>query len=210
MTNWKDSHNWKTQAQQKYGESLEQHIRYVQEAGKLVGVEDAQRAEHDLSKYTDAEFPHYALFFHGPPIEFQNQLESVYRANNFAVAWLHHIHHNPHHWQHWMFPDKFYPSGSTVQGGLVEMPEIYVREMVADWMGASMAYTGQWNMLEWLQKNIPKIQLHPKSMECLLDILENIGYESAFDPLANEWRFWATPPNGSLAPSKAKAITYST
>jgi hypothetical protein len=58
------------------------------------------------------------------------------------------------------------------------MPEIYVREMVADWWGASRAYTGSWDMSDWLTKNLPRIEkkLHPYSIDHLADVLAKIGY----------------------------------
>lgn len=41
------------------------------------------------------------------------------------------------------------------------MPERYVREMVADWMGAGRAITGKWEVREWYAKTREHIILHP-------------------------------------------------
>lgn len=41
------------------------------------------------------------------------------------------------------------------------MPEAYVREMVADWMGAGRAITGRWDVAEWYKKNRDNMVLHP-------------------------------------------------
>lgn len=145
--------------------SLEQHISYVQEAGKRLGVNPSQLKIHDESKWSIEEFSAYAEHFFGGGA-----------PDKFANAWLHHIHHNPHHWQHWIFPDGHTPKYSDVENGVVRMPDHYALEMVADWMGASMAYTGSWDMSEWLIEHIPKIRVHSKTAEYLIGVLDQHGY----------------------------------
>lgn len=56
------------------------------------------------------------------------------------------------------------------------MPEIYVREMVVDWLGASRAYTGSWNMATWIDANGPKMRLHSKTLERVDAELYRLGY----------------------------------
>lgn len=148
-----------------YIESLQAHIAYVQEAGRMIGVGDDQLEVHDASKWTRAEFPGYARHFKGGGA-----------PDDFAGAWLHHIHHNPHHWQSWIFSDGFTPKGSGVENGVLPMPIIYILEMVADWMGASRAYTGGWDMAGWLAKNMSRIRVHSKTATVLRGILDNQGY----------------------------------
>lgn len=151
----------------KYLDSLEAHVTYVREAGEQLGVDPRQLREHDNSKFSIEEFPYYVRNFHGDKGD----------PDGFARAWLHHIHNNPHHWQHWIFPDGFAPKGSNVINGVVEMPKRYALEMVADWMGASMAYTGSWDMTDWLLKNTPKIKVHPETAYYLTtQILDPMGY----------------------------------
>lgn len=41
------------------------------------------------------------------------------------------------------------------------MPEHFIREMVADWMGAGRAITGRWEAREWYEKNKQKQVMHP-------------------------------------------------
>ena len=148
-----------------YLNSLNDHIRYVREAGRRLGVPARQLHMHDDSKFSDDEFPFYAKHFHGGG-----------DPARFAVAWLHHLQHNPHHWQHWIFPDGFTPKGSTVENGVVQMPEHYALEMIADWYGASMAYTKSWDMTDWLEKNIPRIRLHSKTAQYVLGVLKVEGH----------------------------------
>lgn len=152
-------------ALRKYQESLEAHILYVQQAGRRLGVAEHQLEIHDQSKYSMEEFPFYAMYFHGHG-----------DPDGFAAAWLHHMNHNPHHWQHWIFPDGFTPKGSKVENGVVEMPERYALEMVADWMGASMAYTGSWDMTKWLWENMPRIRAHSNTANYLRGVLDMEGY----------------------------------
>jgi hypothetical protein len=55
----------------------------------------------------------------------------------------------------------------------VEMPEHFVREMIADWIGASRAYEGKWpkDNWPWLAKNFSKVRVHPNTRLLLLKIL---------------------------------------
>ena len=149
----------------KYLASLVLHIQSVKEAGEELGVDSLQLVYHDQSKFTPNEFPFYAKHFHGGG-----------SPNGFALAWIHHMHHNPHHWQHWIFPDGFTPKGSDAENGVLEMPNNYLLEMVADWMGAEKTYGGSWDMTNWLHKNMPRIRLHTKTAESLRNLLDMLGY----------------------------------
>lgn len=161
---------------QKYEESLEKHIKAVQEAGKKLGVPRDQLAEHDESKYEIAEFPYYARQFHGDAGD----------PDGFASAWLHHLHANKHHWQYWIFPDDYRLKGSSIEeGGVMEMPEHYALEMVADWMGASYVYTGSWDMTDWLKKNQHKVILHSRTTEFVRSVLDGLGYEGLFKSMGD-------------------------
>lgn len=149
-----------------YLDSLVRHVRCVQEAGKLLKINLVQLQEHDRTKFSDAEFLAAAENWHG----------GAPNPNRYAAAWLHHIHHNPHHWQHWIFPDGFIPKGADVEKGVMEMPHRYAMEMIADWMGSSMAYTGSWDIAEWLMKNMPRIRLHSKTARLVTETLDMLGY----------------------------------
>lgn len=154
-----------------YQDSLLTHIHYVREAARIVGgIPTRQLMAHDESKYTAEEFPFYTRQFFGDKGD----------PSGWARAWLHHIHHNHHHWQHWVFPDNYTPRGSDVEGGIVQMPEVYVREMVADWMGANRAYEQTWDMAKWLKANLYRIKLHSETRTAVLGILTNtLGYDLA-------------------------------
>lgn len=149
-----------------YLDSLVTHITHVREAGRKLGVPDVQLMDHDDSKFSDVEFLAAAENWHG----------GAPNPDRYARAWLNHIHQNPHHWQHWIFPDGFIPKGADVERGVMEMPQDYALEMVADWMGSSMAYTGSWDMTEWLKNNMPRIRLHSKTAVYVRGVLTGLGY----------------------------------
>lgn len=156
-------------------EALHLHKKYVLEAGLIVGgIPDERLFNHDASKFTEAEFPHYARQFHGDKGD----------PAGFAKAWLHHVHHNDHHWQYWLFGAGFSPyDGGVEHSGALPMPEVCIREMVADWMGAEMAYRNSWDMTKWLNRNLDfgdlatsRIRLHSDTASILFGILCSIGY----------------------------------
>lgn len=152
----------------RYAESLKLHINCVIEAFvEQLGLDYGEIEYHDLSKWHPEEFPFYAKHFQGGG-----------DPDGFSRAWLHHLHNNPHHWQYWMFPDNFSPKGSNVVSGCLPMPPNFCLEMVADWMGASKAYTSNWNMSEWLKGNFHKVRLHPDSMYFVKATLLELGYNT--------------------------------
>ena len=158
-----------------YIERLTDHITYVREAGRGIGVRHDQLAIHDASKWTPEEFPAYAMYFVGN-VKDQSPVDNPNTGDDFAAAWLHHIHYNPHHWQHWIFFDGWQPKNSSLENGVMAMPENYALEMIADWMGAGRAYTGSWDMTDWLLANIPRIRLHSKTALYVMSLLDKFGY----------------------------------
>jgi hypothetical protein len=127
------------------------HKAYVFRAGRWTGAPMWNLIIHDWSKFTPSELPYYAARFHSPN----------WNADEFAKAWQHHLANNPHHWESW-------------KGTL--MPEPYVREMIADWFGASRAYSGAWpkseDEWEWLNQNYHRMNLHPTTMRLIETVLD--------------------------------------
>lgn len=109
---------------------------------------------HDWQKFTPAEWSPYVLSFYGP---WKYKERPDWLIDAFDRAWLHHQHCGPHHWQHWVLRED---SGNLK---LLEMPDRYRKEMLADWRGAGLAITGKDNTLGWYMKEREKIQLHPRS-----------------------------------------------
>lgn len=135
----------------KYARYIVRHKWFVFRAGLRTGAPLWRLLIHDWSKLTPAEWAPYVRSFYGP----QPRTPEV--KEDFDKAWLHHQHRNPHHWQHWQLRED---SGALKT---LEIPEKFVREMVADWMGAGRAITGRWEVEAWYIKNREKINLHPSS-----------------------------------------------
>jgi hypothetical protein len=164
------------------------HKWFVFVAGLRVGAPLWRLLIHDWSKFLPSEWRAYARFFYGAPEGFcmtchaplarlrkaprglaycrntKCQAHDELRASAsyikplewheaFDRAWLKHQHRNAHHWQHWVIRED--------QGGTktLEIPEPYVREMVADWLGAGRAITGKWEAAEWYLRNAEKMLL---------------------------------------------------
>lgn len=167
-----------------YLRALLRHKYYVFQAGRKVGgIPLFRLIIHDWSKFLPSEFLPYARKFYGAFPKDHNdvgvrnywytgRLQPQVDAE-FDVAWLHHLHLNPHHHQHWVLRQD---EDGTKR---LPMPETYVREMVADWMGASRAYTGSWDMTNWLSDNLQKNvepNLHPATAHHLATVLFEQGY----------------------------------
>ena len=123
---------------------------------------------HDLSKLLPSEWFPYVDFFYGKKL--RGGFTPNYQIRPFNIAWLKHIHRNPHHWQYWILRED---DGDTIP---LPMPEIYMREMLADWRGARRAITGKDNLVEWYRINHQKMQLHPKTREWLEDRIFMISH----------------------------------
>ena len=78
----------------------------------------------------------------------------------FERAWLHHIHLNPHHWNHHVYMDE---NGQQI----VQIPDHFLREMIADWYGAGRAIWGKWEAREWYAKRKASFILHPDTRAAL-------------------------------------------
>ena len=155
-----------------YTDRLVLHIESVREYGRGLGIDEAQLQIHDLSKWSPEEFEPYARFF----VKDGSRVDDDDVPDGMVAAWLNHIHHNPHHWQYWIFPDGYNPKGSNLENGVMEMPQKYALEMVADWHGAGKAYTGSWDIQEWLIENMSRMTVHSETARYLREVLDSIGY----------------------------------
>lgn len=155
----------------KYLKSLLWHKWYVLLAGRKLKLPLFTLIIHDWQKFTPSEFPVYAKYFFGGK---QNKKEFMY-------TWLHHVHRGPHHWEYWLLNPKY--NFDVAQDGKIPMPTKYIKEMIADWMGASRTYTNSWDMSEWLTDHLETIQdnMHPVSRDVLEYILFDLGYTFDFD-----------------------------
>jgi hypothetical protein len=121
----------------RYFRYVVKHKWYVFQACRKLGV-PWLGVLHDLSKLWPDEFVPYARYFYGRPPGGSPARDAIRERmqGNFDRAWLLHIHRNKHHPQFWVLRND------TDGVVFLEMPEKYVREMVADWIGAGMAIHG--------------------------------------------------------------------
>lgn len=174
--------------------SLLRHKWFVLLAGRLVGVPLLRLLIHDWSKFSLAEFGSYARAGR----DFANR-----DRKEWAAAWFHHLRLNQHHAEYWLLawrgaPDFYTDIGESVADNIVvlPMPEVYVREMIADFLASSMTYTGKWDIAIWLNKNGPKMHLHSETAQLLASIMIDLGYLLTDNCLwsfmaGTEFRAWA-------------------
>lgn len=131
------------------------HKWFVLCAGMLTGAKLWDLIKHDWTKFLPSELPHYGRQFFGKADD----------PEGFLRCWIHHQNHNPHHWEYWIPRTGHTRCTPPMPGGVpFPMPERYVREMLADWLGAGRAYEGKWpdlNDWTWLKNNRSRIQCHP-------------------------------------------------
>jgi len=165
------------------------HKWFVLLAGLKLGIPLLILIFHDWDKFLPDEWFPYARTFYKP--DGSNQYEEGYA---FAEAWMFHQHRNKHHWQYWLNFGKSPLSDTNVMvwdrgnasilvdGNIYAldgditirepMPEVYAREMLADWHGAGRAITGEWGgTRDWYLKNKENIKLHPDTRRWIEDQL---------------------------------------
>ena len=138
-----------------------QHLRYMLRhkwfvfvAGRALHVPIWRLVIHDWSKFTPSEWTPYAV-----------RLADGTEDERWVAASLRHLHRNPHHWQHWVVGRD---SGTL---WFVEMPDHFVREMVADWMAATRARTGAWGRRATYVEKIARFHLHPSTRQRLEQLI---------------------------------------
>ena len=125
-----------------------------------------RRLLHDMSKFSKEEFFVYAEHFFGDREKVRDKISDAFK---------HHYRHNKHHWQYW-----------NELG--VDMPETYIKEMIADWMedgGAKLKFTDYLNVILGplysedhveLKEFSDKIKMTRYSRFVLSDLLMMLGY----------------------------------
>ncbi len=88
--------------------------------------------EHDISKNTIKEYDAYDNYF------YQGGYSTEEGREAFDLAFLHHIHNNPHHWHYWVLvDDDSHEHSDGVSLKALEIPDIYILEMICDWWSFS-------------------------------------------------------------------------
>lgn len=147
-----------------YLKSVLRHKKFVYEECLKLGVPRIIAILHDWDKFLPDEFISYAKAFYKPDGSKQ------YDEAALTWAWMLHQKRNKHHWQYWVViadrpirkdlvliwdrgdiaafardnDGKFYSADySRLPKKLISadpMPDLYRREMLADWRGAGRAY----------------------------------------------------------------------
>lgn len=128
---------------------------------------------HDWTKFLPSELPHYQRQFFGPAND----------PRGFIGCWTRHQNRHPHHWEYWI-PRTGHTRGdpSFPDNQPIPMPEWAVREMVADWLGASRAYEGNWPDPEawaWLDTNRSRLRLHWESIKLVERVIGELVNRSS-------------------------------
>lgn len=137
------------------------HKWFVYKAGRELGLGRWQLLIHDWQKFAPVEWFPYVETFYGDK-ETPRRADGGYDPNAvsdaFDRAWNHHQKRGPHHWQYWVMP------GGADNGGvkMLEIPDRYRREMLADWRGAGLAL-GKPDTRGWYLANSKNMQLHPET-----------------------------------------------
>ncbi len=127
---------------------------YLKESEKEVFLENLWL--HDMSKFSANEAFGYAMY--------NRKTGSGKEA--FEKSWHHHKMNNPHHPEYWFNPNR---AGELEP---IPMPNIYIMEMIADWIGAGKTYGS--TLEEWLPKNIDKFSFG-KAESVVMSILKDYG-----------------------------------
>lgn len=153
------------------------HKWFVLLAGLQIGAPLWRLIIHDWTKFLPCEWGPYVEKFYGKKVDKDEPDDYRYWSARgpvdaaFDHAWNHHQKANKHHWQYWLLTnDSDDPKHKPMQ-----MPEKFVLEMVADWMGAGRAITGKWEVFGWYQKNKEWIVLQGRTrtdVESLLGVIE--------------------------------------
>lgn len=155
---------------------LKKHVANVQKAFELLSpylikyqvmdVEEIEKMKgmlekHDTTKFGRDEYEAYDKHYFG------SELEKRVSANDYKVAWLHHIHTNRHHWQHYIIPC----GNNDGTNEVIEMPLNCVIEMICDWWSFGLAKKEPCEILDWYSKNKNKIVLHPETKKMVTQLM---------------------------------------
>ena len=130
---------------------------------------------HDISKFLPLEWTPYTWSFYGP---WRYNERPNFLCKKFDYAWLHHQKCNKHHWQYWVLQND---SDGVRE---LEIPDVYIMEMLADWKGAGRAQGHEsprndpWKETrEWFNGQAGNMKVHPESLLRIEKFLLETGYD---------------------------------
>lgn len=163
----------------KYLKYVLKHKWYVFRAGEIVRAPFWRLLIHDWTKFLPCEWFAYANYFYGNHPSWYDVTcvcgdsfkgTKEFWKTQFDKAWNHHQKHNKHHWQYWLLTND----SSSPKHQSLPMPEKYIREMVADWVGAGLAITGTMEVRTWYLNNKDSILLEDKTRERVEELIAQV------------------------------------
>lgn len=146
----------------KYAAVVIAHKRKVFRFGRATGAPLVALILHDWTKFLPREAIAYSRWMEcGIPWSAKEKMSDP----QFDKAWLSHQRHHGHHWQKWVLLTD---GGEMVA---LQMPERFIREMVADWA----AIHGS-NLRTWLNHAAPRMLIHPATLERARAIVDIISF----------------------------------
>lgn len=135
---------------------------------------------HDLSKYSPTEFFMGVKYYQG-----NRSPNSAEREDKgYSSAWLHHKGRNRHHIEYW----TDYALGTEKKIAPVEMPKVFVAEMICDRIAASRVYKKDKytdaSPYEYYMQSKEKAVIHPETHRLLMElltILKDEGEDALFE-----------------------------
>lgn len=158
----------------KYREYIKEHKANVLAAYNMYGEQLASRLGislsilwlnvkmHDESKYSDEEYNAYRRKFF--PCSFEKA-----NPKDFEMAWHHHLSSNPHHPEYWTYVDD------NKEPRILDMPDIYIAEMLLDWQAMSMKFNN--TIREYYEKNRDSKPISDdtkKKIDSVIDIFDEV------------------------------------
>lgn len=156
------------------------HKWFVFLEGLRVGVPMWRLIIHDWTKFMPSELPHYGRQFFGKADD----------AEGFIGCWVKHQNRHPHHWEYWIPRTGHNRCNPPYKDNMpIPMPHWAVKEMLADWLGASWAYGGarinNVNVWYWYDNNYDKNiknRLHPITRlllhQCMCSLIAKYNKEN--------------------------------
>lgn len=139
------------------------HKWFVLQACQRTGASLWRGLLHDWSKFLPSEWFGYVRCFYKPDGTKQ------YIEAELTIPWWNHQRRNPHHWQFWLIT---WDRGETTP---LVMPDKFVREMVADWIGAGRVIVGKTSDVKaWYEKSKGKMILHPDTRALVEQLLSEL------------------------------------
>lgn len=124
---------------------------------------------HDWTKFLPCEWsPYVRSFYNADGTKREWKTRTAEDKAAFDAAWNHHQKVNQHHWQYWLLTND----SDEPKTKALAIDEKYVREMVADWVGAGRAINGKIAVQSWYLANKEKMILHPASRVWVEHLIE--------------------------------------